>query len=137
MSNPSKLIKISILRNFFYSTKLIFISIYKDYSVKAEQSLIKISMSRLNLWRVQSMTSQLNRKVLPLSWYQVCRMFERARIELAAFNRVDRSSRHRTKASQNRMRGKEELWRFWNTTRIQWITTWNIFEHAKLLSFDI
>lgn len=24
-------------------------------------------------------------------WYQVCRMFERARIELAAFNRVDRS----------------------------------------------
>lgn len=25
-------------------------------------------------------------------WYQVCRMFERARIELAGFNRVDRSA---------------------------------------------
>lgn len=46
-------------------------------------------MSRLNPRRVQSMISQLNREVLPL--ISGCRMFERARIELAGFNRVDRS----------------------------------------------
>lgn len=74
------------------------------------------------------MASRLNRQVLPLSWYQVCRMFERASWQLL-IESIDRS----LDTAQKPLGigcgvEKGALTRFWNTTRIQWITTWNIFE---------